>query len=168
MLEFSSVLDVPVLFAYCISCDGTFIFMLPCMLAVHGCGLLFRFSRVSVSVCGHIHELCWLRRWLNRFRCHLGVDSRGPKKHYSIWQPSIWTGPRLPQQKVNLGDYPSPLQSIGNFRHVSIFPILFNSWHQQCGLLLSLLWLLWPSVLWRCWLGGGKGIRPVKNWVVRC
>ena len=23
-----------------------------------------------------------------------------------------------------------------------------------------------PSVLWRCWLGGRKGIRPVKNWVV--
>jgi len=25
-----------------------------------------------------------------------------------------------------------------------------------------------PSVLWRCWLGGRKGIRTVKNWVVRC
>ena len=24
------------------------------------------------------------------------------------------------------------------------------------------------SVLWLCWLGGRKGIRPVKNWVVRC
>ena len=23
-----------------------------------------------------------------------------------------------------------------------------------------------PSVLWRCWLGGRKGIRPVKNWGV--
>jgi len=23
-------------------------------------------------------------------------------------------------------------------------------------------------VLWRCWLGGRKGIRPVKNWVVWC
>ena len=23
-----------------------------------------------------------------------------------------------------------------------------------------------PSVLWRCWLGGRKGIWPVKNWVV--
>jgi len=29
--------------------------------------------------------------------------------------------------------------------------------------------VLWPSVLWRCWLGGRKGIRPVKNewWGVR-
>ena len=25
-----------------------------------------------------------------------------------------------------------------------------------------------PSVLWRCWLVGRKGIRPVKNWVVGC
>jgi len=25
-----------------------------------------------------------------------------------------------------------------------------------------------PSVLWRCWLGDRKGIRPVKNWVVVC
>jgi len=24
-----------------------------------------------------------------------------------------------------------------------------------------------PSVLWCCWLGGRKGIRLVKNWVVR-
>ena len=23
-----------------------------------------------------------------------------------------------------------------------------------------------PSVFWRCWLGGGKGIWPVKNWAV--
>ena len=27
-------------------------------------------------------------------------------------------------------------------------------------------WL--PSVLWHCWLGGRKGIRPVNNWVVGC
>ena len=26
--------------------------------------------------------------------------------------------------------------------------------------------LIMPSVLWRCWLGGRKGIRPVKNRVV--
>ena len=33
------------------------------------------------------------------------------------------------------------------------------------------IWTYWwhmPSVLWRCWLGGRKGIRPVKNWVVGC
>ena len=25
-----------------------------------------------------------------------------------------------------------------------------------------------PSVLWRCWLGDRKGIRPVKNWALGC
>ena len=25
-----------------------------------------------------------------------------------------------------------------------------------------------PSVLWRCWLGDRKGIRPVKNWMLVC
>jgi len=33
------------------------------------------------------------------------------------------------------------------------------------------IWCLvvcWPSLLWRCWLGGRKGIQPVKNWVVGC
>ena len=25
-----------------------------------------------------------------------------------------------------------------------------------------------PSVLWRCWLGSRKGIRPVINWAVGC
>jgi len=30
----------------------------------------------------------------------------------------------------------------------------------------AMLWL--PSVLWHCWLGVRKSIRPVKNWVMRC
>jgi len=25
-----------------------------------------------------------------------------------------------------------------------------------------------PSVLWHCWLGSRKGIRPLKNWVMGC
>ena len=39
-----------------------------------------------------------------------------------------------------------------------------------CGLwivlYLSLCSTAFPSVLWCCWLGGRKGIRPVKKWVV--
>ena len=27
---------------------------------------------------------------------------------------------------------------------------------------------IFPSVLWHCWLGNRKGIRPVKNWVLFC
>ena len=32
----------------------------------------------------------------------------------------------------------------------------------------SYLLTLQPIVLWCCWLGGRKGIRPVKNWVLGC
>ena len=34
-------------------------------------------------------------------------------------------------------------------------------------LFLFLLYSL-PSVLWHCWLGDRKGIRPVKSWVLVC
>jgi len=34
--------------------------------------------------------------------------------------------------------------------------------------LISINVSLLPSVLWRCWLGGRKGIRPIKNWAVGC
>ena len=37
-----------------------------------------------------------------------------------------------------------------------------------CQVLSKFLSFFIPSVLWRCWLGGRKGIRPVKNWVVGC
>jgi len=49
-----------------------------------------------------------------------------------------------------------------------------------CALVMKVLWRshpahtqdfmrnIVPSVLWRCWLGGRKGIRPVKKWAVGC
>ena len=44
-----------------------------------------------------------------------------------------------------------------------------NELHMLHKLFLdTLLQWFWPSVLWRCWLGGMKGIQPVKNWVVGC
>ena len=46
-----------------------------------------------------------------------------------------------------------------------------SSWHngQYCPWLRSVMVrTVMPSVLWRCWLGGRKGSRPVKNWVVGC
>jgi len=46
------------------------------------------------------------------------------------------------------------------------------SWHQKgktnLGLLEQDIASDLPSVLWHCWLGGRKGTRPVKNWVVGC
>ena len=37
-----------------------------------------------------------------------------------------------------------------------------------CNIWANEQWALMPTVLWRCWLGGRKGIRPVKTewWVL--
>jgi len=47
------------------------------------------------------------------------------------------------------------------FTGCSFKMILYITW-AFCVLLVL------PSVLWCCWLGGRKGIRPVKNWVMGC
>jgi len=41
---------------------------------------------------------------------------------------------------------------------------------KYCSALYNLYYIILmnPSVLWRCWLGGRKGIRPVKKRVVGC
>ena len=46
--------------------------------------------------------------------------------------------------------------------------VCYQSPFQQQTLCLHYAVLYLPSVLWRCWLGGRKGIRLVKNWVVGC
>jgi len=38
----------------------------------------------------------------------------------------------------------------------------------ECTGISTLITVLFTAVFWRCWLGGRKGIRPVKNWVVGC
>jgi len=44
----------------------------------------------------------------------------------------------------------------------SLFDVVM---HRREFALFTVIWYV-PSVLWRCWLGSRKGIRPVKNWVV--
>ena len=48
----------------------------------------------------------------------------------------------------------------------AMYEIVRRAWSIIISLHTLLLLLLLPSVLWRCWLGGRKGIRCVKNWVV--
>jgi len=47
----------------------------------------------------------------------------------------------------------------------NIFIVLL-AW-QSLSIIVNLYSTL-PSVLWHCWLGNRKGIRPVKNWAVGC
>ena len=38
----------------------------------------------------------------------------------------------------------------------------------ELGVSKSMEYDIFPSVLWHCWLGDTKGIRPVKNWMLVC
>ena len=102
---------------------------------------------VAWSVC-HEHELCknsWTS-WDAVYDMDLGV----PKEPCIIWAPEPAT------EGAHLGDH--AWQAIcQDFPAVDI--LLPHSPLQQGAM---------PSVLIRCWLGGRKGIRPVKNWVVGC
>jgi len=58
----------------------------------------------------------------------------------------------------------SPVRRAGETLPVMSVPSWGDSWF---GYLCNVGALL-PSVLWHCWLGGGKGIQPVKNCVMGC
>ena len=61
-----------------------------------------------------------------------------------------------------------------------IFPFYFRAGETACGyaagcpvcIVTLAAYLMFfrqmPSVLWHCWLGGRKGIQPVKSWVAGC
>ena len=55
-------------------------------------------------------------------------------------------------------------------RYRNPFSICANQFFSRPSSVLFSVYVLSkvPSVLWRCWLGSRKDIRPVKNWVVRC
>ena len=52
----------------------------------------------------------------------------------------------------------------------SLFSSILSTWclRPAAPTWSAIYFTVLPSVLWRCWLGGRKGIRPVKNWVVGC
>ena len=62
------------------------------------------------------------------------------------------------------------LYAVAQKLHFFIHHIHTTIIHYKRDKIFSRNWyrLLLPSVLWRCWLGGRKGIRPVKNRVVGC
>jgi len=65
---------------------------------------------------------------------------------------------------INSFKWQQTLWATQNSKTLYIVPIIQSTWNH----LWHLLTLALPSVLWRCWLGSRKGIRPVKNWAVGC
>ena len=72
----------------------------------------------------------------------------------------------------------NPSQMLPPSESAWVYTTLSNPFRQMTGYFKSCLFhtayfwplcVIWvPSVLWHCWLGGKKGIRPVKNWLVGC
>ena len=58
----------------------------------------------------------------------------------------------------------SPFLELPMYRH-TFSTFLCLRYDECCE---SDFWATTQNVLWCCWLGGRKGIRPVKNWVVGC
>ena len=92
----------------------------------------------SVALCLSVHTV-WL---LSCHRCH--------------WLSGDKTRSAM---KQNLAD-----RKVVKLSNAKTLELKDDHWQ----LMSDLLPVLVPSVLWRCWLGGRKGIRPVKNRVVGC
>jgi len=68
--------------------------------------------------------------------------------------------------------YSHSVMAIPCYQKYWIFFVKSFNTHMILLVAASTFGLCWrlesQSVLWHCWLGGRKGIRSVKNWVVRC
>jgi len=112
-----------------------------------------------------------------------------PWRRHAVWKEGFywWLGPMCLTTNTNVQiQYDknsqssrtvetNPCQPYDN-KIIYIAPYIATSEvaRAQVSSLFTIL-ILWkclqcfvPSVLWRCWLGSRKGIRPVKNWVVGC
>jgi len=80
------------------------------------------------------------------------------------------------QRAVKRGCVCVSLEYLSNFLGCLYWLVVFNgNWTSVSHVAKDHFFKHWvvasvffPSVLLRCWLGSRKGIRPVKNWVVRC
>jgi len=91
-------------------------------------------------------------RVASHFRCH-GVCSSDCYRFTAVfWEKEFWQPVSVWQSYVQ--------------EHDGIFTARFLH-HLVCTIIAGIILLvLLPPVLWCCLLGGRKGIRPVKNWVV--
>ena len=107
-----------------------------------------------VQMCLFVCEYCMLL-----FSCctlYIRMNYRhhtSPKFHYKDWEMVISRVEWL--WKVN---YLCVVMNC-NIKHLHISLFIFVN---VCATMCV------PSMLWHCWLGVRKGIRPVKIWLIRC
>jgi len=112
---------------------------------------------VDSSYSGYKSALVGKRRWDSSFSPHAGQSG------YDIVCTRIL---------LIICLLPVPFNGFFIWSRVSWFPICSQWLHlfqnRTSGINGSSVLVALHSVLWRCWLGGRKGIRHVKNWLVGC
>ena len=101
------------------------------------------------------------RDWRHRNRSD-GFRQFQPHHHLQDLQPPATNITRL---DVGVGQFQLSIYTAHNHRTAT------NGWleHPACKKIsLPVMSRSLPSVLWHCWLGIRKSIRPVKNWMMRC
>jgi len=110
----------------------------------------------SIMYCIQV-TICWNRnpQCNNCIVAHHGMSIYLMHQYTDIWLKCI--------QKLNLPCTHITSLNISSTNVLMLSVEFFTGFivHYVCNVCL-------PSVLWRCWLGGRKGIQPVKNWVVGC
>jgi len=105
---------------------------------------MWRCCRVTLPSCRHAADVCVVCRQMSQTD---GVQVRaGRRTNDAAWRATV---------PENWGDTPALFLSCLN---ATVLLFLFLSVFIRSFVCLHL-----PSVLWRCWLGGRKGIQPVKT-----
>ena len=135
----------------------------------------------SRKFCEHFSEICFILSWM--------VAAEGRTKVVPFLAHSVYTAKQLGQNKI-LTKHDTEGRSNPSEKKIPQINISINTSFFCTGICIQkkldstyitqrcykqwshnyhqLMPTHLPSVLWRCWLSGRKGIRPVKTWEMRC
>ena len=89
--------------------------------------------------------------------------ARISSEHRCCWAPGACHYPLISSVCMVLSSKPAAHRSCGRMMEQTIYCYL-----QFVVIAFYCIYMCMTSVHRHCWLGGRKGIRPVKNWVVGC
>ena len=167
--------------------------MVPFILFIHQF-LHVLLLRVSVPFIIYNHFPWWQKQWTKQksLSCHQDSAQKKQLPVYLLYYNTILMLIQVISKPLYCSQSTTPKMLImaHSCKNVIIIPLKRNvysnptgkfidhknetKWIQKsvsilrCNYLVIGALLSLPSVLWRCWLGDRKGIRPVKNWVVGC
>jgi len=119
------------------------------------------------EMCTHCRWKCWSAFHQCCWKTWFWVSMSATLKVKVMPNLATWTIP-LCRRDPSLR-HMQPLCCLSRTKDGKVF-LLYSAVERVCSHLCNIIGTVLnstvPSVLWHCWLGGRKGIRPVKNWVV--